>query len=677
MVIDKLSVSRIFLAWDFSTEAIRDTLESLKRHDQLDLTFDIPGLVSPEPAIDLLRDVVYSGISDAHRVMALLEKPNANVGFEVGLAWGMNKDVALATFGSRPAWLNQTPFAHLLTEQATTARELRAIAKRVTKREGADGGVAQAEGGGAGTQHRTMFLCPKRYEGEGYRTEQLGARPEWHTLPTTSFNLQDLPAALSGVTQLVWTICAVPSHTGLRDGEENTAHALVAGWFLAQQLRELGKGAWSGEGMSELRRRFVVLRAKHAAQVVDVGRFEQVYDGLAQYQELLKRVPETPTAKRRQPEYFINGKERLRAFLSTALSLSQVPQLAHEIGGDTLRLEVVAKREKAEQVGALVAHLSPESVDRWFRFLPRHFPGSARELDELASQLHGEARARAPSFVDATSDRAELVGYPVGTTFGEILSLAYRLDRKQQWGQLLDECGQHRHAIFLLRGGSRQGLGLFMDRLRRFLEARAMELSVATVAFRHGFHCAESAAEWLRRLALALGRGEPGQAHEHLRARAEVASPFVVLGMQPFRVLETYQKQGLRQFLTEIFPRCVLDAAPNQPVRAFLAVEDDDIGEDLAEQVDLWAGLGAQYYRARRKEVSDARDRPLDMQYIPLAPVSFPSWEEVRDYLDSSETGPALAVRRRIHQDYVRLMSNQYASFQELAQLLHHHIGPI
>ena len=528
----------------------------------------------------------------------------------------------------------------------------------------------------APAQHQTMFMCPDQYEGGSYLAELSAAKPDWVALPKTSFNLRDLPETMNGVTQLVWTISAVPSHTGLRDGEQNTAHAIVAGWFLAQQLRAFGHDASRTEGMDELRRHLFVLRAAHAAPIVDVGPFEQVFKGIDQYVELLARVPSTPTSKRKLPEHFVRGKERLRTFLITGLSTSQVPQLAQEIGGETLRLEVLGHQDKAGQVSNLLTHLFPETIERWFRFLPQHFPGSARELEELAAQLHGDVLQRTPGVARLAPERPPLERYVGGTTLGDILSLAYQLDRKQQWGQLLDECGQHRHGVFLLRSDSRQGLGLFLDRMRIFLETRAVELSVATVAFRQGFHYAESAAEWRRRLALALGRGEPGQAHEHLRARAEMASPFIILGMQPFRELSSHQKTGLREFLLESYPHCVRSAAPGHPVRLFLSVDGDEYGSDLADSIDLWAGLGTQYYNSKLREPGIDNQPLLEMQYVPLAPVSFPSWEEVRDYLDSLQVGPALAVRRRIREDHERLMNHEQASFQDLVQLLHRHVGP-
>jgi hypothetical protein len=84
-----------FVVWDFQTHALRVPLESLITHPTAALAFVVPGLTTAGLG-DLFRTTVLPGIAAADRVVAVVQRPNANVSFEIGLALGLGKPVLRA-----------------------------------------------------------------------------------------------------------------------------------------------------------------------------------------------------------------------------------------------------------------------------------------------------------------------------------------------------------------------------------------------------------------------------------------------------------------------------------------------------------------------------------------------------------------------------------------------------
>ena len=108
---------RIFIAWDFQTRKVRLTLQLLHREGLEGLAVDVPGFDSVQG--EVWRQVVEPGIVRAHRVLALVDVPNANVAFEVGYALGLGRAVSLAHCSAAvPRWLDEPPFKSFLVGRA-------------------------------------------------------------------------------------------------------------------------------------------------------------------------------------------------------------------------------------------------------------------------------------------------------------------------------------------------------------------------------------------------------------------------------------------------------------------------------------------------------------------------------------------------------------------------------
>jgi hypothetical protein len=107
--------TKIFVVWDHTSQGIRSALEALERRPPMNVVFDVPMLKPAAGAI--LSDVVVPGVRDADRVLVVVDKPNANVGFETGLALGLGRPIALlAQRTPLPHWLQEPPFSNQLVQ---------------------------------------------------------------------------------------------------------------------------------------------------------------------------------------------------------------------------------------------------------------------------------------------------------------------------------------------------------------------------------------------------------------------------------------------------------------------------------------------------------------------------------------------------------------------------------
>ena len=283
-------------------------------------------------------------------------------------------------------------------------------------------------------------------------------------------------------------------------------------------------------------------------------------------------------------------------------------------------------------------------------------------------------------------------------TYGDVLHIARDLDRTDQWRHVLDECQGDHHCIFLLRGDSSQALGLFVDRIRHFLAAKGPKSRVFEVSLRHGDEDAECAADWLRRLADGLAPGKQGRAAQHLAQAASELRPFLILGQQPLHQerLSVEARKGLRDFLEDGFPQCLVEAAPAQPVALLVAVEDE-VGDTLVGEIEKSGERAASRFNrgASKRPAVSAEPRgfwsrwfgarlvpqiqsaaPRLLHFVPLKAVGFPSWEEVELYLKRRHPPPAAEVVDRIRQAH-RAIEDSGSSFLELSERLHRWVGPI
>lgn len=219
------------------------------------------------------RDAVLPAIDAASRVLALVDLPNANVGFEIGYAASKGKAAALvAALAEVPAWLQRPPLNGFLVLPGSKLEELVAILEHpgwvdVPHEEPAPG-------------PDILFLCPDAGNGSTLRGEVERSYPGWRVLTPGAWSLKDLPAKLRGVGTVVWTIAQHPEGSDQRDGKENAAAGVVAGFAFARgaQLR--------------------VLREKGAREVADVQPFEEeAFERLTEFRSRLASIA-TPPARR-------------------------------------------------------------------------------------------------------------------------------------------------------------------------------------------------------------------------------------------------------------------------------------------------------------------------------------------------------------------------------------------
>ncbi|MCA8950631.1 MAG: SUMF1/EgtB/PvdO family nonheme iron enzyme [Planctomycetes bacterium] len=278
---------RVFVIRDFSIKAVKMTLAALVE-DHPDVAvpgLDDSALGSNVSQGQVFRDVVQTPLADAEAAIALVDEPNANVGFELGYAVGLGKRVALVCAGAEvPDWLKIPPLNGFLAATSCGIKGLEAI---VTGRSWI-GGVDTPTPGS-----KTLLLCPDD-GGEGTalrsRVEKLGrdaALRGWRTLPANAWSLYELPQQLQGVGKVVWVLAPYPQGTDRRDGQQNAAAAVVAGYALAC-------------GLPVRILRHDEFRARD--KLIDVVQWEKPFGELKQFVQLLHEIDaELPVTTRTGP----------------------------------------------------------------------------------------------------------------------------------------------------------------------------------------------------------------------------------------------------------------------------------------------------------------------------------------------------------------------------------------
>jgi len=247
-----------FIIWDMQTRDLRLMLEFLPE------PYTVPGL-SPGGGA-LAWQVFDKGIRQADRVVAFLDLPNANVGFELGFAFGCDgKPVALVETrqGNREGWETRPPLAGLLHTVVRRFQDLRDLPQEIFTP-----GPVWKPGGDI-----TLFLCPGGGpSGSALVYDTRASFPEWRYLSQQGWNLVSMPERLRDVGAVVWVITDYAEGADVRDGAENAGNAIVAGFTYA-------RGA-----------NLTVLRHESARRVVDVEAQERVFKGKSDFRDLLKEV---------------------------------------------------------------------------------------------------------------------------------------------------------------------------------------------------------------------------------------------------------------------------------------------------------------------------------------------------------------------------------------------------
>jgi len=218
--------TRVFVAYDFN---IRGTLPGCRtavaKSPPKGFDVEWPGAPDSKSQGEIWKDIVQPGIATCDRFLAFLDLPNANVGYEIGYAVGTGKRVALARVrADSPSWLNEPPMNGFLCPQSETPDDIRRI---ITSDHWIHvvGRPTPGEG--------VLLLCPSR-TGGAY-LEQIDDAWGWRKPPSDGWDLHGLPSRLEGIGLVLWII--VPHNEGDagRDGKENAALSVVAGYAQAQR----------------------------------------------------------------------------------------------------------------------------------------------------------------------------------------------------------------------------------------------------------------------------------------------------------------------------------------------------------------------------------------------------------------------------------------------------------
>jgi hypothetical protein len=273
----KTSTGQTFVVWDFSIPGLEMLLHRLARKTPAGVELNIPGLAGKGGAGEIFQDIVLPGIQNNDRVLVITDRPNANVAFEAGMALGFGKKLALLHFGWEvPKWLNESPFRGHLVRAVKNVDEIRETLEDAKSWFDPLEDAPVPEWGG------TLFLCPETYIGAALREEREAFDQSWDSVPTT-VAVHDLSRRCGNVSHVVWAIAAYAEGSDVRDGTENAANAVIAGWFYARAWKKFGKEAKS---------RLSVLKQDRTRDVLDILPISSSFDTLDSYSKLLKDVPD-------------------------------------------------------------------------------------------------------------------------------------------------------------------------------------------------------------------------------------------------------------------------------------------------------------------------------------------------------------------------------------------------
>lgn len=276
--------------------------------------------------------------------------------------------------------------------------------------------------------------------------------------------------------------------------------------------------------------------------------------------------------------------------------------------------------------------------------------GRAGGLKRVAADLVAWLEAQVSSAALAT---------PLSAANYQALGAALRLDRYPQWSGVLEACGRPGHLLLLLHGPRQQNVGLFVQRIERYLssETRAPHL-VCRVRFSMEGATPRNGTDWLRHVRVALTDGS--NARGSLARAAQQQPLFLILGLRPLDRLEATQQQGLQEFLEVALPELLRQERPAHDVRVLLALDYD--------APDASAGLPALVQQAQ--SWGRTAQASGQLQYLPLPPVTLPTWQDVEHYIVSQPAPPPPDTLAALQAEYQRLTSGRASSYQELADLI-------
>ncbi len=273
--------TNIFIAYDFEIGGtLPGNLEGVSDNPPEGCLVDWPG--SPEGLKQgaIWKSRVEPGIRNCDRLLAFVDLPNANVGFEVGYGLGLGKAVGLACV--RPLlskWLSDPPLNGFLCPRLSKPKEIRDAVQSP------DHWIRLAGAPTPGTG--VLVLCPTD-TGAAY-LEKLPPGWGWQTLPENGWDLHDVPEHLNEVGLVVWVIAPHDEGAAGRDGRENAALSVIAGYAEARPEIELR-----------------VLQAKNARAVLDVIAARTEFSTLREFRERLEVIRAEWEAKQTPPPVIVS-----------------------------------------------------------------------------------------------------------------------------------------------------------------------------------------------------------------------------------------------------------------------------------------------------------------------------------------------------------------------------------
>src|SRR5271166_2602878 len=218
---------KVFIAYDFDIKGtLPGNLEAVKLKPPEEFEVEWPGSPGAKGQGAIWNDIVQPRIGWCDRLLAFVDLPNANVSFELGYALGSAKQVAFAHVRpDLPTWLKNPPLNGFICEKAGTLSEIRDLVAQ-------ERWVSQA--GRPVRGDGVLLLCPHR-TGEAY-LEQIDPGWGWRQTKKHGWDLYAIHDLFSEIGRVVWIIAPHDEGPAGRDGEENAALAILAGYAHAQGL---------------------------------------------------------------------------------------------------------------------------------------------------------------------------------------------------------------------------------------------------------------------------------------------------------------------------------------------------------------------------------------------------------------------------------------------------------
>ncbi len=263
---EAMTPERVFVVWDSTIDGMETVLAVLKDDPPPGFAVHVLGL---EPGSDTVwAGNVEPGIAKAANILAIVNKPNANVGFEIGFALGKQKGMRLVAWTKKkavPAWVDRPPFK---TQLIPREYDVDALGARIAERKWVrlDGRPVKGDD--------TLLLCP--HDGEASAIRKIVRKASgWRELDEHGWTLNDLPVQLNGVGRVVWIVMPFLDDDECeeeRDGQENAAMAAVAGFAVASGI--------------ELR----VWQNRRAREILDVGHVATPFDSKTDVEKLVAAI---------------------------------------------------------------------------------------------------------------------------------------------------------------------------------------------------------------------------------------------------------------------------------------------------------------------------------------------------------------------------------------------------